>query len=34
LQTYCVKEILRWRRSTGFVFSKEKIIKHRNEKIK
>lgn len=34
LKTYCVKEILRWRRSTGFVFSEHKIIKHRNEKSK
>lgn len=34
LQTYCVKEILRWRHSTGFVFSEHKIIKHRNEKGK
>ena len=25
LQTYCVKDILRWRRSTGFVFSTKKI---------
>ena len=24
LQTYCVKDILRWRRSTGFVFSTSK----------